>query len=173
MQYFYCNAIARRLTATLFSLAPFGNLSAYFLPLVFREQISASSIIQRTISGSGRWIRTNDLWVMSPTSYPCSIPHYIFQFRCPVGGDRTHDTQIMILMLYRLSYNGILISVMITLLLLSSLGGKILKPVFPLSSLSTSWKSDSNQRPPDYKSGALPTELFQQISRGGIYVDKT
>ena len=27
--------------------------------------------------GSGRWIRTNDLWVMSPTSYPCSIPHYI------------------------------------------------------------------------------------------------
>jgi hypothetical protein len=30
----------------------------------------------RGFLGSGRWIRTNDLWVMSPTSYPCSIPHY-------------------------------------------------------------------------------------------------
>ena len=29
--------------------------------------------------GSGGWIRTNDLRVMSPTSYLCSTPHY-FQF---------------------------------------------------------------------------------------------
>jgi hypothetical protein len=26
---------------------------------------------------SGRVIRTPDLWVMSPTSYPCSIPQYV------------------------------------------------------------------------------------------------
>ncbi len=26
--------------------------------------------------GSGDWIRTNDLRVMSPTSYLCSTPHY-------------------------------------------------------------------------------------------------
>ena len=27
--------------------------------------------------GSGGWIRTNDLRVMSPTSYLCSTPHYV------------------------------------------------------------------------------------------------
>jgi hypothetical protein len=28
---------------------------------------------------SGGWIRTNDFWVMSPTSYLCSTPQYEFQ----------------------------------------------------------------------------------------------
>jgi hypothetical protein len=27
---------------------------------------------------SGGWIRTNDFWVMSPTSYLCSTPQYLF-----------------------------------------------------------------------------------------------
>ncbi len=28
--------------------------------------------------GSGGWIRTNDLWVMSPTSFHCSTPRRCF-----------------------------------------------------------------------------------------------
>ncbi len=28
--------------------------------------------------GSGGWIRTNDLWVMSPTSFHCSTPRCSF-----------------------------------------------------------------------------------------------
>jgi hypothetical protein len=47
------------------------------------------------------------------------------------------------------------------------------KPVAPLTESATcrkyffywSWRRDLNPRPPDYKSGALPTELRQQILR--------
>ena len=31
-----------------------------------------------SLNGCGSWIRTNDLRVMSPTSYPCSTPRYLY-----------------------------------------------------------------------------------------------
>jgi hypothetical protein len=34
-------------------------------------------VLPRALSGSGSWIRTNDLRVMSPTSYRCSIPRRV------------------------------------------------------------------------------------------------
>ena len=32
--------------------------------------------LQAAPQSCGGWIRTNDLWVMSPTSYHCSTPRY-------------------------------------------------------------------------------------------------
>ncbi len=38
---------------------------------------TTKALIPRLLSfGSGSRIRTYDLWVMSPTSYLCSIPHF-------------------------------------------------------------------------------------------------
>lgn len=44
--------------------------TALFYTLNFRK---------RTFICSGRWIRTTDLRVMSPASYPCSIPQYLLE----------------------------------------------------------------------------------------------
>ena len=41
--------------------------------------VSGFSVLASILSaqhGCGSWIRTNDLRVMSPTSYPCSTPRY-------------------------------------------------------------------------------------------------
>jgi site-specific DNA recombinase len=50
-------------------------LLSYTIPLppggIVEEKAGVLSIVQR---GSGGWIRTNDLRVMSPTSYHCSTP---------------------------------------------------------------------------------------------------
>ena len=39
-----------------------------------RQKERAKRVVPLALSGSGSWIRTNDLRVMSPTSYHCSIP---------------------------------------------------------------------------------------------------
>jgi hypothetical protein len=39
-----------------------------------RQKERAKRVCPLALSGSGSWIRTNDLRVMSPTSYHCSIP---------------------------------------------------------------------------------------------------
>jgi hypothetical protein len=42
--------------------------------LSVRQKERAERVIPLALIGSGSWIRTNDLRVMSPTSYHCSIP---------------------------------------------------------------------------------------------------
>ena len=49
-------------------MIPGPYIRAYWTQVVFLD----------TIFGSGSWIRTNDLRVMSPTSFHCSIPRYAY-----------------------------------------------------------------------------------------------
>ena len=44
----------------------------------------------------------------------------------------------------------------------------IVSKAFIYEALETSRQSDLNRRPPDYKSGALPTELYRRLSREGV-----
>jgi hypothetical protein len=44
-----------------------------------RAKMKKPDLLKGPVSlSSGGWIRTNDLWVMSPTSYHCSTPQYVF-----------------------------------------------------------------------------------------------
>ena len=56
------------------NIRPIRFLGIQDINSILHKQKSPGKTAEAT--GSGRWIRTNDLWVMSPTSYPCSIPHY-------------------------------------------------------------------------------------------------
>ncbi len=51
----------------------YGNFVTTLLP----EKVKALLIQSfHGLISSGGWIRTNDFWVMSPTSYLCSTPQY-------------------------------------------------------------------------------------------------
>ncbi len=57
------------------------------------------------IGGGGR-IRTDDLWVMSPTSYLTAPPRIVLIGFCGAGNEaRTRDIQLGRLTLYQLSYS--------------------------------------------------------------------
>ena len=55
------------------SFMPISRLKYYFAGME-KDRMSLHPVLW---FGSGGWIRTNDLRVMSPTSYLCSTPHSI------------------------------------------------------------------------------------------------